>query len=99
MQFESGVILKYNRLWRSGMHYEYTFFKVTHITAKGTIMGKFLHSTRTNEAWDHDARTDCWRVHATQTCGKTRRLPHPRLWQEVEEEDLVRGIRATSCVA
>ena len=81
------------------MHYDYVFFKVSRITAKGIVMGRYLHATQTNEDWDHDTRTDCWRVDPMRTVGKLRRLPKPGLWRVIEDNEIADGITATSCQA
>ena len=98
MPHVTGTILKYNKLWRAGMHYNYVFFKVSHETSKGNIMVHFVACKRSNEAFDHDYSTDRWNIDASRTIGKLRRLPHPRLWEMVHEEELINGIRQTSCV-
>lgn len=98
MRHPTGAILKYNRLWRAGEHYQYVFFKVSHETAKGTIMGHYIASTRTNEARTHDYSTERWIVSPSKTMGKLRRLPHPALWDTVDEAELEIGVCATSCV-
>ena len=92
-----GAILAYNRTWRLGMHYDYIFFKVDRLTAKGNIMGKYLRVTCTTEAWDHDAHTARWCVDPMCTSGKLRRLPHPCLWRAIDDDEIRCGIRATSC--
>lgn len=95
----TGTILKYNQLWRGGMHYDYKFFKVTHTTLKGNVMGHYIAAERTNEAWDHDYSTDRWIVKPSRIVGKrNRRLPHSRLWEPMNADELEVGIRQTSCV-
>lgn len=96
--YPPGTVLKYNTLWQSGMHHHYVFFRVSHVTAKGTIMGRYLSSHRTCEAFSHDYSTDRWVV-LSQSEGKLRRLPHPRWWEVMTEEECETGVQATSCVA
>lgn len=98
MRHPTDAILKYNRLWRAGQHFSYVFFKVSHETAKGNIMGHYIASTRTNEAYTHDYSTDRWIVTPSKTTSKLRRLPHPALWDTVDEAELEAGVCATSCV-
>lgn len=100
--FQSGAVLKYNRLWRSGAHYDFIFFRVSHRTNKGTVMGHYLAAQRTNKERDHDYSTDKWVVLNTTDKDKTtmpRRLPHPALWTQLSPEELEAGIVSTSCVS
>lgn len=100
MTIEPGAVLKRNTLARSGMHYSYEFFKVSHITPKGNIMGWYLPSTRKNQEFTHDTSTDCWRVDPLPTALQRRkRLPTPYEWEAVTVHELRYGVRATSCVA
>ena len=69
MRHPAGSILKYNRLWRAGQHYSYIFFKVSHETAKGTIMGHYIDFTRTYEDVTHDYSTERWIVSPSKTRG------------------------------
>ena len=98
MRHPAGSILKYNRLWRAGQHYSYIFFKVSHETAKGTIMGHYIDFTRTYEDVTHDYSTERWIVSPSKTRGKVRRLPHPGLWDAMTEAELETRVCATSCV-
>ena len=96
--FSPDTILKYNTLWRGGAHYNYIFFRVTHVTKRGTIMGRYLRSQRKVEAWDHDYSTSHWLVESGTSESKVRRLPHPSMWKPLTPDELSNGIRATSCV-
>tara|TARA_B100000683_G_scaffold67956_3_gene66671 strand:+ start:2520 stop:2813 length:294 start_codon:yes stop_codon:yes gene_type:complete len=94
----AGDLLKYNRLWRAGMHYSYVFFVVTHVTSKGTPMGRYVAPSKKVEQASHDTTTIRWRVDPGRTGGAIRRLPHPGRWEAVTEEELEHGVVATSCV-
>ena len=96
--FSPDTVLKYNTLWKAGMHYNYVFFRITHITKRGTIMGRYIRSERTLEEWSHDFTTTRWTVNSNSSEGKIRRLPHPNLWKVLTPEELSDGICATSCV-
>lgn len=96
--FPENSVLKYNTLWRSGMHYNFIFFKVSHITKKGSVMGRYLTTIKKNEAFDHDYSKDRWIVDASITSSKLRRLPHPRMWDLTTDSELKHGICETSCV-
>ena len=96
--FSPGTVLKYNTLWRAGMHYHYVFFRVTHITKRGTIMGRYVQSKEINEEWTHDYSTSRWTVETGPSKSRIRRLPHPKTWHPLTPDELSDGIRATSCV-
>jgi len=99
LDFRPGDVLKYNTLWKLGQHYSFDFFKISHITPKNNIMGWRLSSTRTNETFDFDAKVDFWTVDINGANKKLFRLPHPELWDVMTEEEILNGIRRTSCVA
>ena len=94
--YEAGDVLKYNVTWRAGAHYSFRFFCVTHITPKGTTMGRYMSAERACEYYDHDVSRERWRVGAPT--GRVRRLPHPTLWNRVEPGEIEEGVVATSCV-
>lgn len=94
----NGALLKYNTLWRAGMHYNYVFFKVSHTTDKGTIMGHYIESTRTCEYFDHDVSRNRWRIGDASAKSRLQRLKHPSLWEAVTETEIEEGVSATSCV-
>jgi len=39
---ETGMIIATNKDWKRGMHYDWKFYRVTHITEKGTVVVKEL---------------------------------------------------------
>ena len=98
MRHATGTILKYNTSWKAGMHYNYIFFKVSHETKKGYIMGHLIASKRENESFDHDHSTDRWIIEGSRKISKLRRLKHPQRWESVNEKELIEGIKETSCV-
>lgn len=95
--FVANDILKCNKLARLGMHYSYDFFKVKHITKKGTVMGHFLEHSNDLLEFTQEIRKNRWRVH-NATVGKVRKLPHPWSWQLVTAQELREGIVASSCI-
>lgn len=97
MLHATGTILKYNTMWRAGMHYNYIFFKVSHKTKKGNTMGRVVACKRSVIEYNHDYHTDKWQIDVSRTISKIRRLPHPDLWEVVSEEELMNGIQQTSC--
>lgn len=92
----NGTLLKYNALWKAGMHYDYKFFRVTKTTPKGNFMGNYVRSTRTLLHFDHDTSSERWQIGAPMD--RICRLPHPTHWRPVTEEEESQGIVATSCV-
>lgn len=98
-KWKDGEILKHNTLWRLGMHYEFEFFMVSHVTPAGNVMGWPLSATKSIERMDHDSITSRWHVDTTQPTGRVKRLPHKGLWEEVEAKELTHGVRATSCLS
>lgn len=100
--FAAGDLLKYNRLWRAGMHFDYIFFRVSHMTSKGTIMGHYVPAQRVTEQWsvEYQTRTERWTVDSSLSpVGRPRRLPHPSLWRLMTDEDVREGVRDTSCLS
>ena len=98
-QYARGTVLKRNTLARLGMHYNYEFFKVSHVTTKGTVMGWPLGSNCTTEYSDHNVRTDRWHVQETESGSRKKRLAVPYAWEVVTEDEIINGVRATSCVS
>jgi len=94
--YPDGALLKYNTLWRSGMHHAYVFFKVTHTTTKGTVMGMRVTATWTCEHSDDNSSCERWDIGVPH--GAVRRLPHPRRWTRVSQQEVEDGVRAVSCV-
>ena len=100
--YEDGDVLYFNTLWKSGAHYHYVFFLVSHVTPKGNIMGHYMHSTC--EAMDYDVGycTEEWKVcqppQLKDALCKARRLPTPKMWTKLTDEQLSNGIRVTNCV-
>ena len=95
--FAPNAVLKCNKLARHGHHYDYQFFKVTHVTKKGTVMGHYLlHSCNTVE-YDISNHVQRWEVYDT-TVGKVRKLPRPWSWELVTQREREEGIVACSCV-
>ena len=95
--FAPGDVLKCNKHAHLGMHYNYDFFKVKHVTKKGTVMGHFLEHSNDLLEFRHDYRTNRWRVHDA-TVGKVRKLPRPWSWEHVTEKEREEGVVACSCV-
>ena len=95
--FAPNAILKNNTLARLGHHFDYEFFKVKHVTKKGTVMGHYLSHSREYIDYDMSNRTDLWRVQDA-TVGKIRKLPHSWSWELVTPRELEAGVVATSCV-
>lgn len=98
--FHEGSVLKYNTLWRAGAHYSYQFFRVSHVTGKGNVMGWYLASDKKNEYFDHDISKDAWIVDFSHVpSSRCVRLPHTSLWSLISEEEKAAGkVTATSCV-
>lgn len=94
--FERDDILKYNRLWRAGMHYDYEFFVVSHVTQKGTPMGWYLECEKMYLKGDMDYSTSRFKANVHKR-GKLARLRHPRMWQKMGRDEIDNGIVATSC--
>ena len=97
---QPGDILKYNTLWKLGHHFCFEFFKVSHVTAKGSVMGWRLASkSRVEETDGQTFSRKVWIVD-TESSGKSvLRLPHPASWDKVTSEEVSNGVRATSCVS
>ena len=94
--YPDGALLKYNTLWRSGMHHAYVFFKVTHTTPKGTVMGMRVTATWRCEQSDNNSLCERWDIGLPR--GAVRRLPHPKRWTRVSQKEVKDGVRAVSCV-
>lgn len=78
------------------MHYDYIFFIVTHLSKKNMGMGKYLDSKYTVISMDQASISKQW--HIGEKIGKTRRLPHPDLWECVTEDEKDKGFKTVSCI-
>ena len=95
-EYPNGALFKYNTLWRSGMNHAYVFFKVTHTTTKGTVMGMRVTATWMCEQSDNNSSCERWDIGLPR--GAVRRMPHPRRWKRVSHQEVKDGVRAVSCV-
>jgi len=87
--YADGALLKYNTLWRSGMHHAYVFFKVTHTETNGTVMGTRVTATRKCERRDDNSSCERWDIGLPR--GAVRRLPHPKRWTRVSQQEVEDG--------
>ena len=97
MSISVGSILKYNVLWKLGMHYQYEFFIVTHVSKTGIPMGTYVKSNSELLEMDDTTTKKLWTI--GESFGKKRRLPHPSMWSHVSSEEQKNGFTTLSCVA
>lgn len=96
MMIGVGSILKYNTLWRLGMHYKYDFFMVTHVSKTGIPMGTYLNSKCEVIEMDDTTMKKQWTI--GESFGKKRRLPHPSMWDHVSPEEQKNGFTTLCCI-
>ena len=96
MTIAKGSILKYNVLWRLGMHYKYEFFVVTHFSKTGIPMGTYLYPNCEILEMNDTTTKKRWTI--GESFGKKRRLPHPSMWDPVSSEEQKNGFITLCCV-
>ena len=100
--FSKGDVLKYNTLWKAGNHYNYQFFRVSHVTEKGNVMGWNLPPDRVLASGADENRTLVltWIVDFSHVpSSRLVRLKNKNLWFLISEEEKEAGkVTATSCV-
>ena len=95
--FQRDDVLKHNRLWRAGAHYDYEFFVVSHVTPKGTPMGWYLECKKTYLKGDSNYSTVHFKANISKR-DKLKRLRNPRMWDKMDASEIEKGVVATSCV-
>ena len=98
-KYASGTIFKYNELWKSGAHYDYRFFKLSHYGPKGKPMGHYLNCTKHYVSFDQTKTRVVFKLNNEPVSGRAERLRHPLLWEECTEYELSNGIGAENVVS